>query len=306
MAKKYEKPFLDLDAQVRLLRSRGLLIESEEDAKRTLSALNYYRMSAYFYYFQVDKEAHTFHEGVSFHDVKDLYNFDQELRFLMMEALSCIEIAVRTAWAYYVAQNYGAHGFLSEEKIKSAKHLAENIKDLEITVDGSREYFIEHYRKNYGDPELPPVWSVCEVMSFGQLSRWYANMKPACRAKKAISYKFGFHEEEFEGVLEHLVYVRNICSHHGRLWNKSLAVKKLPDLKVKPKDLRRYMQQDDGKFSLIYNTIIVVLFILEQARSSPPAWRERLIATLERHAAYLHEMGSRDDWRALNVFRAGA
>lgn len=45
--KKYTKPALDFQAQIELLKSRGLRIDDEKRAIRHLSNVSYYRLSAY-------------------------------------------------------------------------------------------------------------------------------------------------------------------------------------------------------------------------------------------------------------------
>jgi abortive infection bacteriophage resistance protein len=43
----YNKSFLDIDAQISLLKSRGMLFQDENQAKKSLLNLNYYRLSGY-------------------------------------------------------------------------------------------------------------------------------------------------------------------------------------------------------------------------------------------------------------------
>lgn len=303
MSRPYNKPFQTIDQQIDLLKSRGLIIKHDALAFDLLSTLNYYRLSAYFYTFQSDRINHIFQEGVCIEDVKNLYDFDHVLRQLFLEAISYIEIAMRTSWAYYVSQNYGPHGFLGGGFVKSQKHLTENLHELQQIIDKSSESFVSHYKNNYTEPDVPPAWAVCELMSFGQLSRWYSNMKPACRAKKAIAHKYKFHEEEFEGVLEHLTYIRNICAHHGRLWNKSLAIKRLPDLKTKPAGLRAMMQKDDDKSSHLYNSIVLISHFLDVIPTSASDWRARLVDCIDRFKPDLESMGFVEGWREMRVFR---
>ena len=41
------KPFKTIEEQISILKDRGLIIENEEYAKKSLANLNYYRLSAY-------------------------------------------------------------------------------------------------------------------------------------------------------------------------------------------------------------------------------------------------------------------
>ena len=63
----FEKPPLTYEAQLQLLKSRGLLIEDEEKALHTLQVISYYRLSGYWYPLLEDKENHKFKMNAHFH-----------------------------------------------------------------------------------------------------------------------------------------------------------------------------------------------------------------------------------------------
>ena len=91
----------------------------------------------------------------------------------------------------------------------------------------SREVFIGHYKKKYHGSKYFPIWIVTEVISFGALSQLFAGLR--AYDQKEISKHFKAPHIVFKSWLHNLVYVRNICAHHARLWNRSLAIKpKIP------------------------------------------------------------------------------
>lgn len=75
------KPFKTIDEQIAILENRGLIIDDEEVAKKFLSNLNYYRLSAYA--LTLRKDDH-FYDDVHFSDVMQIYKFDMELRAALM------------------------------------------------------------------------------------------------------------------------------------------------------------------------------------------------------------------------------
>ncbi len=91
-------------------------------------------------------------------------------------------------------------------------------------LDRTKENFITHYANKYTDPPNPPAWMTLEILSFGQLSIMYKNLK-ANDAKKAVAESFGINYTILESWMEHLGYVRNLCAHHSRLWNRTLTIK---------------------------------------------------------------------------------
>jgi abortive infection bacteriophage resistance protein len=64
-----------------------------------------------------------------------------------------------------------------------------------------------------------------EVLSMGLLSKIFANLKSS-KAKKAVADHFKLPTADtLESWMKALSYVRNICAHHGRLWNRVLTIK---------------------------------------------------------------------------------
>lgn len=87
------KPFKTIEEQIAILEDRGLIIEDEEYAKKSLANLNYYRLSAYT--LTLRKDDH-FYDNIHFSDVMQIYNFDMELRAALMYLLESIEVSMRT------------------------------------------------------------------------------------------------------------------------------------------------------------------------------------------------------------------
>ena len=65
-----------------------------------------------------------------------------------------------------------------------------------------------------------------EVTSFGTMSILYQYLKPGI-SKREVAAVFGVSDTVFASWLHTLVYVRNICAHHARLWNRTLGVRPL-------------------------------------------------------------------------------
>ncbi len=93
------------------------------------------------------------------------------------------------------------------------------LKNHSKLINRSREGFITHNKTKYGLPIA--IWTACEVWDFGTLSKLYQGMLPDMQ--KAIANKYGISKPlVFESWLRCLNYLRNLCAHHCRLWNRSL------------------------------------------------------------------------------------
>ncbi|MFA5261146.1 MAG: Abi family protein [Candidatus Omnitrophota bacterium] len=220
--KQYNKPPLTFKEQVNLLINRGLIVNDLEEAERFLSHANYYRFSAYCLPFE--KKRHEFLPDIHFSYIQKLYEFDRELRFLVDEALEVVEIALRTWVTYYLVHKYGA--FMHEDQnnfyaIRGFEY-SEWIKKVHDETKRSQETFIRHYKENYVEFPALPLWMAVEVMSFGSLSKLVSNLYR--KDQESISRKFNLHSKVLLSWLHTFTYVRNICAHHGRLWNRNLSI----------------------------------------------------------------------------------
>jgi abortive infection bacteriophage resistance protein len=65
-----------------------------------------------------------------------------------------------------------------------------------------------------------------EVTSFGALSRLYGNLKSG-KDKRDIARSFGLPDVAFASWLHSIVYIRNVCAHHARVWNRPLSIQPL-------------------------------------------------------------------------------
>jgi abortive infection bacteriophage resistance protein len=107
--------------------------------------------------------------------------------------------------------------------------LANLLRNLQAEIERSHETFIDHYKNTYTNPIEPPLWMSLEVSSFGLLSQLFYNLKKS-NEKMAVVDHFGLNDIS---ILENWMHcfsnIRNICAHHGRLWNRRLTAHiKLP------------------------------------------------------------------------------
>ena len=293
---QFTKPPKSFDEQIDLLIERGMAITDRDRAKRYLGHLNYYRLAAYWLPYEQDHPTHQFKPGTDFNLILEHYIFDRELRLLVMDALERVEVSLRTRWAYHLAHAYGPHAHLQENLFKENWNYAENISALKETVGRSSEIFIRHFSKY--DEELPPLWVVCEVMTLGQLSKWYANLRHGSD-RNAIARTYDLDEVNLTSFLHHLSIVRNHCAHHARLWNRLFPFAwKLP--RKRPADLQENFNPTDGKH--LYNTLVMLAYLMDSINQN--TWKQRLTNLFVKHPQVRAQaMGFPDDWQARPIWR---
>lgn len=276
-----------------------MVIPDRDKAKHYLSHLNYYRLGAYWAPFQSNNADHTFNNDTSFDDVLELYIFDRELRLLIMDAIERIEVSIRTQFAYHLSHKYDAHAYLIKDIFKSTDKYNKSFEILQNEINRSQELFIKHYKTKYSDPQLPPLWMVVEVMSLGQLSKWFSNIKRR-QDKNLIAKPFGMDEVVLDSFLHHLTTVRNYCAHHSRLWNRKFTITtKLP--KKNPDILVNSLSSEDKR--KIYNTLAMFEYFMEEI-SPGTRWRQRLFHLFDNNPSVSSKaMGFPVDWQALPIWK---
>lgn len=299
MKRPFSKAATTYEQQVALLEQRGMAVDDAAEARFYLRHLNYYRLCAYWLPFEADHAEHRFRTGTRFSEVLNLYIFDRELRLLVLDAIERVEVSVRSQWAYQMAHHHGPHAHLDSALSYRVDYWRKNLESLSVEVSRSEEAFINHFRDQY-EERLPPVWAVCEVMSLGQLSRWYAQLKPM-PTRRAIANAFGIDEQVLQSWLHHLTHVRNFCAHHSRLWNREFTITPRLPLR-KPASLREQFNSGNRK---IYNALVILLYLMDVI-APRHRWHSRLEALLSTHAIDPRHMGFPLGWERLAVWQQRA
>lgn len=248
----YAKPFLTVPEQIRQLRERGMDCGDDAYATGVLERYGYYRLSGYWHSYRdrparperrFDNEGReirldTFVPGTRLARVVSLYEFDHELRVRISDILSTIE----TTFRFFIGHRLGrvnafAHWCpqaLSATREKDPSALPELtaahckwLKGYERQEKRAKDDFVGHFRRRYGTNL--PIWVATEVMTFGLLSSLYALMPQSDQeilaARLQVLTADGHGDRGALGNwLNNLRNVRNICAHHGRLWNRAFDV----------------------------------------------------------------------------------
>ncbi|MDR2622052.1 MAG: Abi family protein [Dysgonamonadaceae bacterium] len=218
----YNKPFLSHQDQIELLKSRGMKFSNEERTFHLLGNISYYRFSGYWYPLLADKQNHIFKPNTDFETAFNLYKFDRELRKLILAELEIIEVAVRSKMAYILSMAHNA--FWVEDTVLFANpqiHLS-TLNKIQEEFDRSDEEFVIAFKAKYAN-RFPPSFILLEITSFGALSRLYSNLKSG-KVKRDIARAFGLPDVAFASWLHSIVYIRNVCAHHARIWNRPLSI----------------------------------------------------------------------------------
>ncbi len=295
-----DKPATTFDEQIARLRERGMVIADEDDVRHYLAHLNYYRLRGYWMHLELPVAAgeHRFRPGTTFEQVIALYDFDRHLRLLVNDAIERVEVSLRTRWAHVLGHRAGPCAYL-DSNLFNEFH-PKLIASVERLYADRNDVFLRHYLDRNEDP---PIWVLCEVLSLGDLSKWLRSIREH-ELRQAIVEPFGLHETPFCSFIENLAYVRNVCAHHGRLWNRVLIVGD-PAPPKKPAVLVAQRQQNPDARLRIYNTLLMLAWLMR--RISPGSeWHLRVREHAETRPDLWNDMGFPSGWQGFELWQEAA
>lgn len=251
-----DKGFKTYEEQLDLLESRGMIVDVP-DALGVLERVNYYRLSGYYYPFRqlqgpnpTGPKTSQFRPGTKLSRILWLYNFDRALRTTVFDALGPVEVSLRAALGHALAK-IDPHVHLDPFRLgpearfrppreaegpplpaEASSDYTKWLERYQRNLGDSREDFVAHHQAHYNS--RLPIWAAVEVMDWGSLTRLF-QLSPAT-SQDAVAGDLGLTGRQLASWLKSLNVVRNICAHHGRLFNRNipLGIVKMPKVGVLP------------------------------------------------------------------------
>jgi abortive infection bacteriophage resistance protein len=257
------KPFLDYNAQLQKLQTRGCQIDDPAFARAVLSRVNYYRFSAYLLPFKDVSE--NYKPGTNFTTVYHTYEFDRKLRAILFAAIARIEILFRSQISYYHAGKYTPLGYLDIANFGTDKKRHDRfLNDVESEIDKNKTVlFVKHHIENYG--KQFPLWVMSELFTFGMLSRFYADLKTP--DQKQLARKLCTQSNVIlKNWLRCCTILRNICAHHGRIYYRLFS--------IAPVGFKTFSRYDQRR-------LYVMLLVLKDLYPNKTEWKSEVCDALD-------------------------
>jgi len=276
---KYNKPVLSFEQQTDQLLSRGFQADRAQLIE-TLRRVSYYRLTAYWHPFKCPDD--TFAPGTTLDKIWRRYTFDRQLRLLVMDAIERVEVAVlRTLMVEQHVRKYGPFGYRDARNFRPEFAGADHQRmadELDNAMKRSREPFVDHFRTKYFSEPGLPLWMAAEVASFGTLFTFYRSLH--LPEQKQLAGQLGLPANVLQSWLFCLNYIRNLCAHHSRLWNRELSIRPLvPDLKNNPEWHQPAAPDNRRTFAVLTLLRWLLLKIAPQSR-----WTDRLRELLNNYS----------------------
>ena len=253
------KIFKTLDEQVRILQSKGLIINDEEETKDILLRENYFFISGYRLLFMESITNKMFLPGTTFEELYSMFQFDRRVRNILFKNLLIIENNIKSITAYNLSGKYGIREdeYLDPKNFVNDRKRKKQIDDLlrkmkrQIRVNGNQHQATLHYTKKYG---YVPLWIAVKVLSFGIVSELYQILK--VEDQENIAKDFGVTRENLIVYLPILANFRNLCAHEDILY-ENRTQKHIKGtfyhqiLNIKKSDEEEYVKGTNDLFALV-------------------------------------------------------
>lgn len=220
------KKALKLDDQILKLKSRGMIFQDEEKAKEILLDVGYYRLGFYSFPFEktfpaLDNRTHELVDNTSFESVVQLYYFDNDLRRILLAALTRIEVNICTRITYYCSTFYEDNPYwFVDPQIVNSQYIQKFDSKVYKTIKDAP--MIKRHHIKYPNNQYAPAWKTLEFMTLGNIVSLYQSLLDH-NLQQFIAKKYGCGIGIFINYLETIRVIRNICAHGACLYNISLA-----------------------------------------------------------------------------------
>lgn len=251
-----DSTFSSIKSKIDELVTEGMVVSNLYLEEQVLYKIGFYKIDIYTYYF--DSNLHEkklyFNNPFNIMDIYSLYQFDHELRNLIIKICTFIEMKFKVFISKCINDSCDCSKYLEISNFKNEKHykdLIHHIKKKKLSTNMLN--YISNNVKYTSNTELP-IYLICELLTFGEISKMYANLQNNLKKKIIID---NYSNKDItknwlavDGWLKSICDMRNICAHNGKLFDWKDSFKNEVSLPNVDK-YSDYMNQRNSLFSIL-------------------------------------------------------
>lgn len=203
---------------INYLESKGVVISNKEEAIQKIERYTYYSIvNTYKSIFKNQKGDYI--DNVSFDEIYALFDFDKELKCIILKYCLEIETVIKSIMANQISKVYGVKEYLKTSNWDStiSNEIKENLLNkinAEIEKDYNTHTAVTHYIDKYG---FVPPFVLVKILTFGVASSYYGLLKQSDR--QAVAKYFKISDKLLKQILKNISTIRNIAAHSDRLYS---------------------------------------------------------------------------------------
>lgn len=212
------KEYKSNEELINYLSSKGIIVSDKEYALEKIERYTYYSIVNTYKNIFKDKNG-DYIENVSFNDIYALFEFDKNLKNIILKYCLEIETVIKSIMANQISKVYGIQDYLKISNLDASintnikKNLLKKINN-EIEKDRNVHTAVTHYIDKYG---FVPPFVLVKILTFGVASSYYGLLKQSDR--QAIAKYFKISDKLLKQILKNLTTIRNVSAHSDRLYN---------------------------------------------------------------------------------------
>ena len=212
------KEYKSNEELINYLLSKGVVISNKKDALEKVERYTYYSIVNTYKNIFKDKNG-NYIENVSFDDIYALFEFDKNLKNIILKYCLEIETVIKSIMANQISKVYGVKDYLNTSNWDASINtdIKENLLkkiNSEIEKDYNVHTAVTHYIDKYG---FVPPFVLVKILTFGVASSYYGLLKQSDR--QAIAKYFKISDKLLKQILKNLTTIRNVAAHSDRLYN---------------------------------------------------------------------------------------
>ncbi len=212
------KEYKSNEELINYLLSKGVVISNRKDTLEKIERYTYYSIVNTYKNIFKDKNG-NYIENVSFDDIYALFEFDKNLKNIILKYCLEIETVIKSIMANQISKVYGVKDYLNISNLDASintdikENLLKKINN-EIEKNYNVHTAVTHYIDKYG---FVPPFVLVKILTFGVASSYYGLLKQSDR--QAIAKYFKISDKLLKQILKNLTTIRNVSAHSDRLYN---------------------------------------------------------------------------------------
>lgn len=280
------KPFQTHNKQLKILRSRNLIIKNGSKAKAILIRENYYQLINGYKKIFLDpvetkkRKDDYFKSGTTFEQIYALYEFDRNIRHILLKYMLICENSLKSKISYHFSSEHIKEPFPylninnfqtnSFEKSSSLIALLSDVTKNNTDAKNRRGPFYHYFHKHQ---ELP-LWVLVTKLSLGQTCNLFYNLPSHIQSSIIDSVKHEFKHnssqfcnfissnyiDDFAKVINTIKAFRNMCAHEGKIYDYIATNKNAKPIRT----TFFYLASSPAFQGNVYSLILLLRFFLSR------------------------------------------